>query len=702
MARPTIAAIKSKIADKKAKQVVAAPARLTLAAVNAEIEKLGGKETLVKGKGYFYWIGGRADAAPQIWTSIYVAALNQMTLAQWLEDWKRNDDQYTKPTPDKETRKMAITHVQTLAAPAKKSTHDYAEEGKLISAAMKKLGYKIKAGDVEEWFEGTDDDNGDAMKMDNAVKKFMGEKTFEYYDSVARLPNALMAKLGLYKDAAEIKKMGGGINLMQNFDKPTAKKKTTATTAAPAQETASPATDFAKSLKKGVRVLVNLGNTKEPSYFLGAITKNNASKGSVNVLFDDGDVAEVRAIKSKVGIVGIAIDKVRKSEVPADQISKWLAGAAPATKTPAKPNELKKALDILGPDKGSKPAAFSVENASKVISSSNGWFAQKATGKVKAKFIKTYPNGTATALVFPTHVTFDYPQGEYDQVTDVSQIARCIKDLDKDMAALAKEANSAGQDTEVQDMYGQLVDKMTAILKAKKKYSPALDKAIDAYAKLPKSTSKAEKIKSLQAAIGLADSQLGVSKVFSPAEARKVIGAIPGWKASNVKNKASATFTKDYPNGVTATAYVFPQYVSFEYPQGENDHISDLSKIPAYIKQIDEDQAVTPDQGKALDALAKALKGWPNKVIQRDADEDNFLLRGFEDDDLPADVEPTADAIEAHAISIFKKMKSVDNFKKSKMYHGDNTYSFSAAGTVGYVYFDEDGVGMVRATPFQE
>ncbi|WYW00692.1 hypothetical protein Illi2_00010 [Pseudomonas phage vB_PpuM-Illi-2] len=567
--------------------------RLTLATVNAEIAKSGGKETLVKGKGYFYWIGGRADADPQIWTSIYVAALNQMTLAQWLEDWKRNDDQYNKPTPDKETRKMAIRHVQTLAAPArpKPPTGAKAGGGKSIEERIEWNEGRIKEATAEL----------KATKDPKAIDKI--KKQIDIYKGNIA---GFKKRLNPEKKPAPAKGPSGAA----------AKKRTTATAA---QETASPATDFAKSLKKGVRVLVNLGNTKEPSYFLGAITKNNASKGSVNVLFDDGDVAEVRAIKSKVGIVGIAIDKVRKSEVPADQISKWLAGAAPATKTPAKPNELKKSLDILGPKKDSKVP-------SKPVS----------------------------------------------------------------------------KDTEVQDMYGQLVDKMTAILKAKKKYSPALDKAIDDYAKLPTSTSKAKKIEALQAAIGLADSQLGKSKPFSPAEARKVIGAIPGWKSSNVKNKASATFTKDYPNGVTATAYVFPQYVSFQYPQGENDHISDLSKIAAYIKQIDDDQAVTPDQGKALDDLAKALKGWPNKVLPRDADEDNFLLRGFEDDDLPADVEPTADAIEAHAISIFKKMKSVDNFKKSKMYHGDNTYSFSAGGTVGYVYFDEDGVGMVRATPFEE
>ncbi|WYW02121.1 hypothetical protein Voja6_00010 [Pseudomonas phage vB_PpuM-Voja-6] len=553
--------------------------RLTLATVNAEIAKSGDKETLVKGKGYFYWIGGRADADPQIWTSIYVAALNHMTLAEWLEDWKRNDDQYNKPTPDKETRKMAIRHVQTLAAPAK--------SGKTASANP-----ELEAAEAE------------LKKVQSTIQGFKARGLVPTSPWERKLKDAKAAV-----SAAKKKK----------------------TTAAPAQETASPATDFAKSLKKGVRVLVNLGNTKEPSYFLGAITKNNASKGSVNVLFDDGDVAEVRAIKSKVGIVGIAIDKVRKSEVPADQIDKWLAGAAPTTKTPASP---------------------------------------KAAGEWTVKSIVAWLESAGYTKPEPTRLPT-----RFERKLPSGAVIQADVNMKKTLA-------------------------LTAM--GKEGY---VHYTVDSFAKLKNADSSLAKSAVVGTKVGNAlipPKKSGSSKPFSPAEARKVIGAIPGWKTSNVKNKASATFTKDYPNGVTATALIFPTHVTFNYPQGENDHVGDLSKIPAYIQQIDEDQAAPVEDGKALDDLAKALKGWPNKVLPRDADEDNFLLRGFEDDDLPADVEPTADAIEAHAISIFKKMKSVDNFKKSKMYHGDNTYSFSAGGTVGYVYFDEDGVGMVRATPFQE
>ncbi|WYW02360.1 hypothetical protein Lauda_00009 [Pseudomonas phage vB_PpuM-Lauda] len=573
--------------------------RLTLATVNAEIAKSGGKETLVKGKGYFYWVGGRADADPQIWTSIYVAALNQMSMAQWLEDWKRNDDQYNKPTPDKETRKMAIRHVQTLAAPARPKPPTGAKAG-----GGKSIEERI------EWNEG---------RIKEATAELKATKDPKAIDKIKK-------QIDIYKgNIAGFKKRMNPEKKPAPAKGPSGAAAKKRTTAAPAQETASPATDFAKSLKKGVRVLVNLGNAKEPSYFLGAITKNNASKGSVNVLFDDGDVAEVRAIKSKVGIVGIAIDKVRKSEVPADQIDKWLAGAATTTKTPASP---------------------------------------KAAGEWTVKSIVAWLESAGYTKPEPTRLPT-----RFERKLPSGAVIQADVNMKKTVA-------------------------LTAM--GKEGY---VHYTVDSFAKLKNADSSLAKSAVVGTKVGNAlipPKKSGSPKPFSPAEARKVIGAIPGWKASNVKNKASATFTKDYPNGVTATAYVFPQYVSFEYPQGENDHISDLSKIAAYIKQIDDDQAVTPDQGKALDALAKALKGWPNKVLPRDADEDNFLLRGFED--VPEGVED----IEAYAISVFKKLKSVDNFKKSKMYHGDNTYSFSAGGTVGYVYFDEDGVGMVRATPFEE
>ncbi|WYW01881.1 hypothetical protein Pori4_00009 [Pseudomonas phage vB_PpuM-Pori-4] len=98
-------------------------------------------------------------------------------------------------------------------------------------------------------------------------------------------------------------------------------------------EISAPSSDFAKTLKKGIRVVVNMGSTKEPSYWMATVAKNNAAKGTVNLNFDDGDVAEYKAIKSKVGIVGIGVAKVRKTEIPLSQVGKWLTSEE--TKSPS-------------------------------------------------------------------------------------------------------------------------------------------------------------------------------------------------------------------------------------------------------------------------------------------------------------------------------------------------------------------------------
>lgn len=65
--------------------------RLTIAAINAEIAKRGGKEILIKGNGYFYFWEG--DAPEWHSSSVYVFRLNDLTLDQWIADWetKRNE-----------------------------------------------------------------------------------------------------------------------------------------------------------------------------------------------------------------------------------------------------------------------------------------------------------------------------------------------------------------------------------------------------------------------------------------------------------------------------------------------------------------------------------------------------------------------------------------------------------------------------------
>jgi hypothetical protein len=61
--------------------------RINTKMVNAAIEKLGGKERLVHGKGYFYFTGGDSELWPR--SSVMIYRLNSMTLEQWVEEYKQ-------------------------------------------------------------------------------------------------------------------------------------------------------------------------------------------------------------------------------------------------------------------------------------------------------------------------------------------------------------------------------------------------------------------------------------------------------------------------------------------------------------------------------------------------------------------------------------------------------------------------------------
>ena len=52
--------------------------------INKELSKLG-KIELVKGNGYFYFIGDDVDIDI---SGVYVNSLNQLTLKQWIEEAK--------------------------------------------------------------------------------------------------------------------------------------------------------------------------------------------------------------------------------------------------------------------------------------------------------------------------------------------------------------------------------------------------------------------------------------------------------------------------------------------------------------------------------------------------------------------------------------------------------------------------------------
>lgn len=59
---------------------------LTTPAVNAALKQAGAKEYLVKGKGIFFFAGGKSSK----WTSckVEVDDLNKLTLEQWVDKWK--------------------------------------------------------------------------------------------------------------------------------------------------------------------------------------------------------------------------------------------------------------------------------------------------------------------------------------------------------------------------------------------------------------------------------------------------------------------------------------------------------------------------------------------------------------------------------------------------------------------------------------
>ncbi len=64
--------------------------KLTSATVNKELKRLGFQERLVRGNGYFYFFGGNAH----MWNedSVYVQSADQLTLDQWVEEYKRLRD----------------------------------------------------------------------------------------------------------------------------------------------------------------------------------------------------------------------------------------------------------------------------------------------------------------------------------------------------------------------------------------------------------------------------------------------------------------------------------------------------------------------------------------------------------------------------------------------------------------------------------
>jgi hypothetical protein len=65
--------------------VVAATTPVTLRTVNQALRKAGITDELVKGAGYFYFVG-EASNWPKC--SVYVYRVNQLTIPQWIEEYR--------------------------------------------------------------------------------------------------------------------------------------------------------------------------------------------------------------------------------------------------------------------------------------------------------------------------------------------------------------------------------------------------------------------------------------------------------------------------------------------------------------------------------------------------------------------------------------------------------------------------------------
>lgn len=60
--------------------------KVSLTAVNSALKQIGADETLVKGKGYFYFIGGESTEWNQ--QSVYVFSIKELSIEQWITEYQ--------------------------------------------------------------------------------------------------------------------------------------------------------------------------------------------------------------------------------------------------------------------------------------------------------------------------------------------------------------------------------------------------------------------------------------------------------------------------------------------------------------------------------------------------------------------------------------------------------------------------------------
>ena len=61
--------------------------RISLKAINSELERRGSQAVLAKGDGYFYFWGG--EAADWLDRTVRVATLHSLTLDQWMQEFQK-------------------------------------------------------------------------------------------------------------------------------------------------------------------------------------------------------------------------------------------------------------------------------------------------------------------------------------------------------------------------------------------------------------------------------------------------------------------------------------------------------------------------------------------------------------------------------------------------------------------------------------
>ena len=118
--------------------------RLTLATVNKAVAAAVPGAELVKGEGYFYFIGAGFERAKS--ASVYVPRLNDLSLERWVEEAKSIHAEIEEPAPAG-TFKRAIGKVEEVRETIAKAGEAMAVAAKVTNAAGRALA-GVKMADL--------------------------------------------------------------------------------------------------------------------------------------------------------------------------------------------------------------------------------------------------------------------------------------------------------------------------------------------------------------------------------------------------------------------------------------------------------------------------------------------------------------------------------------------------------------------------